>query len=94
MAPYIASELLELVLKKRLAECSWPTYDAMLLSNQPVTVAIQVNGKTRCTITVVKGLAQKELEKLTKEHAGKWLTDKKIIKTIVVLDRLVNFVVK
>jgi leucyl-tRNA synthetase len=94
IAPYMASELLEVLFKKRLAACSWPTYDAKLLSNQPVTIAIQVNGKTRCTITVAKGLAQKELEKLALEHAQKWLADKKVIKTIIVQDRLVSFVVK
>ena len=41
---------------------------------------------------VQKGLSKQDVERLAHEHAGKWLTDKKIIKTIVVQDRLVNFV--
>lgn len=45
-ASYITSELLEVVLHKKLAECVWPTYDKKLAESAPVTVAIQINGKT------------------------------------------------
>ena len=94
MAPFVSSELLELVLNKKLSACQWPTYDRVLIESQPITIAVQVNGKTRCTMSVAKGLLQKEIEQLAQQHAGKWLSDKKIIKIIFVQDRLINFVVK
>jgi leucyl-tRNA synthetase len=94
IAPYAASELLELVLQKQLSQCTWPTVDKTLVDTQPVTIAIQINGKTRGTITVAKGLAQPELTKRAQEQAHKWLEGKKIVKTVVVPDRLVSFVVQ
>lgn len=92
--PYISSELLESIFNKRLADCVWPTYDKQLVESAPVTVAIQINGKTRCTITVAKDTAQAELEKLAREQAAAWLADKQVIKTIVVPNRMVSFVIK
>lgn len=94
LAPHMANELLELLLNKRLADCSWPTFDRELVATQPVIIALQINGKTRGTMTVAKGLDQKELEKLAREQANKWLEGKTIIKIIVVPDRLVSFVVQ
>jgi len=94
VAPHIASELLEMLVQKPLAACTWPVYDAKMLSKQPVTVAVQVNGKTRGTITLQQGLDKAVIEKLAREQVAKWLAEVTVVKTIVVPDRLVNFVVK
>ena len=77
-----------------VAEQAWPTHDLRLLVDDEATIAVQVNGKLRDTLTVAKGLTREELEALA-------LASDKIVRTldganpkkvIVVPDRLVNIV--
>ena len=65
-----------------------------MLIEDEVTVAIQVLGKLRDTITVAKGLPREELEALAlaSEKVQRALDGKAIKKVIVVPDRLVNLV--
>jgi leucyl-tRNA synthetase len=50
-APHIAEELWERLGHKRsVFDSGWPTYDADLAADDLVTIAVQVNGKTRGTI--------------------------------------------
>lgn len=93
IAPHIACELLEQLLHKKLRDCSWPTCDKSALQAQPVVIAIQVNGKTRCTISVAKGTDKKTIENQARVAANKWLAQATIKKVIVVPDRLINFVI-
>jgi leucyl-tRNA synthetase len=60
-----------------------------------VTVAVQVNGKARATLTVPAGTAGDELERQARElpRIPELLDGKTIRRTIVVPDRIVNFVV-
>ncbi|WP_411290010.1 hypothetical protein, partial [Sphingorhabdus sp.] len=72
----------------------WPEVDPALLEEDEVTIAIQVRGKLRDTLTVAKGLSQGDLEALALasqkvQHAMEGADIKKII---VVPDRLVNIV--
>jgi len=94
MAPYIASELIEKVLNKQLSECIWPVYDKKLVAEQPVTIAVQVNGKTRGSFQTKKDSSKETVEKKAQETISKWLENKKIVKTIIVPNRLVSFVIK
>lgn len=94
MAPYMASELLEHLFGERLRDCAWPAYDPKYLQASQVILTIQVNGKMRATCNVAVGSEQAVVELLAKEIIEKWLIDKKIIKTIFVKDRLINFVVQ
>ncbi len=77
-----------------IADAAWPTVDPALLEEDEVTIAIQVKGKLRDTLTVAKGLPQSEMEALALasqkvQHAIEGADIKKII---VVPDRLVNIV--
>ncbi|MFN3620640.1 leucine--tRNA ligase [Sphingorhabdus sp.] len=77
-----------------IADAAWPEVDPALLDEDEVTIAIQVRGKLRDTLTVAKGLAQAEMEALALasqkvQHAVDGAEIKKII---VVPDRLVNIV--
>jgi len=94
MAPHMASELLEVLLGKKLQDCSWPVYDPTYIVASTVTIAIQVNGKLRGTIVVTPTETQDALVTLAQETIGKWLEDKKIVKTIYVPGKTVNFVVQ
>ena len=77
-----------------IADAAWPAVDPKFLEEDEVTIAIQVRGKLRDTLTVAKGLPQAEIEALALasqkvQHAVDGANIKKII---VVPDRLVNIV--
>ena len=78
-----------------IADAAWPEVNPALLVEDEATIAVQVQGKLRDTLTVAKGLPKEELERLA-------LASDKIIRTldgatpkkvIVVPDRLVNIVI-
>ena len=77
-----------------IADAAWPVVDPILLQEDEVTIAIQVRGKLRDTLTIAKGLPPAEIEALALasqkvQHAIDGADIKKII---VVPDRLVNIV--
>ena len=76
------------------ANAAWPEVDAALLVEDEVTVAVQVKGKLRDTLTVPKGLPNPELEALAlaSEKVQRALDGAEVRKVIVVPDRLVNIV--
>ncbi|RDU55011.1 leucine--tRNA ligase [Helicobacter sp. MIT 00-7814] len=67
--------------------------DTNALKSDDVTIAITINGKKRAQIEVPNNLENKEVLRLAKESAGKWL-EGEILKEIVVPNKLVNFVIK
>lgn len=94
MAPCITSELLELLLQKKLQECSWPTFDPALATDNEVTIAIQINGKLRGTLIALAKTDRKIIETQAQQEVAKWLEGKKMVKIIFVPDKLVNFVIE
>ena len=77
-----------------VADAPWPEVDPALLVEDEVTVAVQVKGKLRDTLTVAKGLPNPELEALAlaSEKVQRALDGAEVRKVIVVPDRLVNIV--
>jgi leucyl-tRNA synthetase len=77
-----------------IADAPWPEVDRALLVEDEVTVAIQVKGKLRDTLTVARGTAAKELEALAlaSDKVQRALGGAEVKKVIVVPDRLVNLV--
>jgi leucyl-tRNA synthetase len=77
-----------------VADAPWPEVDPAMLVEDEVTVAVQVNGKLRDTITVTKGLDKGALEALAVSSAKvqAFLAGAAPKKVIVVPDRLVNIV--
>ena len=77
-----------------VADAPWPEVDPALLVEDEVTIAVQMNGKLRDTITVAKGLPNPELEALAlaSEKVQRALDGAQVRKVIVVPDRLVNIV--
>jgi leucyl-tRNA synthetase len=77
-----------------IAEAAWPTVDPALLVEDEVTIAVQVMGKLRDTLTVAKGLPKEEVEALAlaSEKVQRALDGAAVRKVIVVPDRLVNLV--
>ena len=75
---------------------AFPEFDAALAEEDTISIAVQVNGKLRGNIEVVKTLEKDALlvEARKHENVNHHLAGKEIIKEIVVPQRLVNFVVK
>ena len=77
-----------------IADASWPVFDPALLVDEEVTIAVQVNGKLRETMTAPRGLPKEEAEAraLALPKVQSQLAGGSPRKVIVVPDRLVNIV--
>ena len=95
-APHLASEVYERITGRRVWEEPWPQADPDLLVSDQVTVAVQVNGKTRDTVVVDAEAGKDELLAAARasEKVTRHLDGKEVVKEIVVPGRLVNLVVK
>lgn len=96
MMPHLAEELWHNLGNTTLvADTPWPKADPSLVANDSVTMAIQVNGKLRATITMNRDLPAKEAEgiALADPAVQKALEGAAPKKVIVVPNRIVNVVV-
>jgi len=77
-----------------IADASWPVFDPALLVDEEVTIAVQINGKLRETMTAPRGLPKEEAEAraLALPKVQSQLAGGSPRKVIVVPDRLVNIV--
>jgi len=92
--PHLANECLELIGEKKIDK--WPDFDSKLIINEKVKIAIQINGKTKELIEIEKDLNEKEAVNESKKNKkiSDNLENKKIIKTIFVKNRIINYLVK
>ncbi len=96
MVPHLAEQAWEALAGDGLiADAAWPAVDLALLVQNEVTIAVQVKGKLRDTLTVAKGMGQDELQvlALASEKVQHSIGGAKIRNVIVVPDRLVNIVI-
>jgi len=96
-APYLAQEMWEEIGKDGpVFRQPWPSFDPELAQEDEAEIVIQVNGKLRGRIWAAFGTARPELESraLADDKVKALLDGKQVVKTIVVPDKLVNFVVK
>jgi leucyl-tRNA synthetase len=77
-----------------IADAAWPQFDPALLVDDQVTLAVQVNGKLRDTVTAPRGLDRAAAESLAlaSDNVQRQLAGASPRKIIVVPDRLVNIV--
>ena len=95
-APHLAEELWShLGQTKSLAYEKWPEFDANLAKDDMITIAVQVNGKTRGTFDVARDIDKDHFMALVKgdEKIAKYLQGT-IVKEIYVPGKICNFVVK
>lgn len=95
MVPHLAEEAWARLGESGLvADAAWPAHDPALLIDDEVTIAVQINGKLRDTLTAPKGASRDALEAmaLQSDKIGKLLEGVAPKKVIVVPDRLVNIV--
>lgn len=96
-APHIAEELWSVLgHENTLAYESWPQFEESLTIDSTVEIPVQIMGKIKARIQVPRGTSKDELEQLAlaDETIAELVAGKTIVKTIVVPDRLVNFVAK
>ncbi len=93
-APHMAEELWRVDHKKSIHLEKWPRYDETLLKSEILTIAVQINGKTRGTVEVDIGADRTVLEDAARKIVKARLDGKNVLRTIVVPGRLVNFVVQ
>ena len=95
-APHIAEELWQqLGHEKTLAYEPWPEADPQYLVKSEIEMPVQINGKLRGLIRVPPGSTQDAVIAAAKALPAfaEWTAGKTLRKTIVVPDKLVNFVV-
>ena len=97
-APHIAEEIWSVALGEATlcAVASWPTYDEAKTVDATVTMAVQVNGKLRGTVTVPKD-ADKDavIAAAMKEERVRALVEgKTVVKEILVPGKILNIVVR
>ena len=95
MAPHLAEEAWVLMGQTGLVcDAPWPVADPVLLVDDEVTIAVQVNGKLKGDFTAAKGSDRASLEALALQLPGvqRTLDGAAPKKIIVVPDRLVNIV--
>ena len=95
-APHVAEELWERLGHKRsVFDSGWPAFDASLATDDHITIAVQVNGKTRGTIQVAPDAEQKTAlaAALADQAIARFVTSDPA-RVIFVPGRLLNIVVK
>jgi leucyl-tRNA synthetase len=96
MMPHLAEELWQrLGAKTLLAETAWPEADPSLVVDEDVTIAVQVNGKLRATLSLPRDIASDDAERaaLADQHVQRAMAGKSARKVIVVPNRIINVVV-
>jgi leucyl-tRNA synthetase len=94
-APHLAEECWVVLGESGLvANAAWPHFDPSLLVDDRVTLAVQVNGKLRDTVTAPRGMDRAAVEALAlaSDNVRRQLGGAVPRKVIVVPDRLVNIV--
>ncbi len=97
IAPHITEELISICnLGTPICETKWPTYNEEKLIDSTTNIAVSVNGKLRGTINVLTNTQKDELLRKAKEleNVKRFIDGKEIIKEIVVVNKIVNIVVK
>ena len=94
-APHIAEELWQKLGHERLWEHPWPVADESQLVRETFELVVQVNGKVRDRLEAETALSEDELVALAQAspRVQSHLDGVKVRKTIVVPQKLVNFVV-
>jgi leucyl-tRNA synthetase len=94
-APHIAEELWSVLGgTTSVFDGGWPTYDPALVVEDRITMAVQVNGKTRGTISVSKTATQEEAmaAAMADPNIGKFMTGS-VKRIVFVPGRLLNILV-
>ena len=101
-APFVAEELWQKVNEyeewkneNSIHLQEWPSFEEKYITQDEITIPVQVNGKVRSEITIMNGDTDKIIKEkaLSDENVSKYVSEKEIKKFIYVKDRIINIVV-
>ena len=95
-APHVTCELWEALGGEALWTQPWPEADPVFLERETVTVVVQVNGKLRDRLEVAPGADREELLAAARAlpRVAAAIDGGRVVREVVVPDRLVNLVVE
>ncbi len=95
-APHITEELNEELGYSPIYDSEWPKYDESLTIDQEITIAVQVNGKVRGTITIAKDEKEEFVKEkaMQEENVKRHISGSDVVKVIVVPNKIVNIIIK
>lgn len=96
-APHFAEEMWEAMgYEYSVFNEAWPSWDPNALVKDEVEIAVQINGKVKSRLMVPTNADTKEVEDISmkSDEVKVLLEGKKILKVIVVKNRLINIVIK
>ncbi len=95
--PHIAEELWEHMGGEGLCcRAPWPVWDEKCMVEAEKTIAVQVGGKLRSTVTIPADASDEEMVKaaLADEKIARMLEGMELVRTITVKNKLVNLILK
>lgn len=96
-APHMAEELWSMIGNKgQVVVAPWPVADTTKLLTDTVELVVQVQGKTRGTVSVKRGMSEQEVMEVihTENNLSKWLAGKVVMRIIFRQDKLINVILK
>jgi len=89
--PHLAYECLELLKEKEVDK--WPEINRDLILEEKINIAVQINGKTKEILEVKKDLDEKTVinESKKSKKINENLINNKIIKTIFIKNKIINY---
>ena len=92
--PHLAYECLTNLNCKELNQ--WPKVNKKTVENSEIKMVVQINGKTRDVLNIKRNLEEAEITNLIKKSlkANKYVMNKKILRTIFVKNKIINYIVK
>ena len=96
MTPHIAAEMWEMLgHEEGQWTANWPAFDAELARETEVEIVVQVNGRVRGKLKVPAGMPEEQVIPLAVAEPGvaQHVGTKRVVKHIVVADKLINLVV-
>ncbi|HAJ95431.1 MAG TPA: leucine--tRNA ligase [Actinobacteria bacterium] len=97
IAPFITEELWEIAGGSgSIHRTEWPDHDGSIAREEAATIVFQVNGKLRDKMDMPVGTSKEDMEEqaMASDKVKIFTDGKKIIKTIIIPDKLVNIVVR
>jgi len=94
-APHVGAEVFERLTGRRVWEEPWPAVDSAMLVADSFELVCQVNGKVRDRVQAPSGAGREQLEALALTAPGvvAHVNGARVVKVVVVPDKLVNVVI-
>ena len=91
LAPHITSEIYQRVFNADILDEKYPEFDPNKLEKTEIELPIQINGKMKGTILILKDMPQDKIEKLVYENKG--IEKEKVKKVIYVPNKIINIII-